>query len=53
MDYQKPTATGGNGALTYSLSPGLLLGLSFNPATQTIPGLPSGAVVEVQKMLLK
>ena len=53
MDYQKPTATGGNGALTYSLSPALPLGLSFNPATQTISGLPFGAVFEVQKGLLK
>ena len=53
MDYQKPTVTGGNGALTYRLSPALPLGLSFDSATQTISGLSFGAVVEVQKMLLK
>lgn len=52
MDYHKPTVTGGNGALTYSLSPALPLGLSFDPATQTIWGLPLGATVEVQKILL-
>ena len=52
MDYQKPTVTGGNGALTYSLSPALPLGLSFDPATQTIWGLLLGAIIEVQKYLL-
>ncbi|MDE2733625.1 MAG: hypothetical protein OXI72_04475 [Gemmatimonadota bacterium] len=39
-------------ALTYSLSPALPLGLSFDPATQTIWGLPLGAIIEVQKILL-
>ena len=38
MDYRTPTATGGNGALTYSLLPALPLGLSFNPITQAISG---------------
>ncbi len=36
-----PAATGGNGDLTYKLSPALPDGLSFNPATRTISGAPS------------
>ena len=36
-----PTATGGDGALTYALTPSLPMGLSFNAATRTISGTPS------------
>ena len=35
-----PSATGGTAPLTYSLSPELPAGLSFNAATQTISGTP-------------
>ena len=36
-----PAATGGNGVLTYQLSPALPSGVTFNPATRTISGSPS------------
>ncbi len=41
---QLPTATGGNGALRYSLknTPALPAGLSFNPATRQITGTVTG-----------
>ena len=38
-----PTATGGNGALTYALSPGLPAGLTFDPATRVLSGTPTQA----------
>ena len=38
-----PAATGGNGALTYALSPGLPAGLTFDPATRVLSGLPTAA----------
>ena len=41
---QLPAATGGDGALTYSLSPAALpAGLSWNAATRTISGTPTSA----------
>ncbi|MXY99207.1 hypothetical protein F4Y93_00660, partial [Candidatus Poribacteria bacterium] len=40
VDLQLPEATGGNGTLTYSLTPPLGNGLSFDPATRTISGTP-------------
>ena len=40
---QLPAATGGDGALTYSLSPALPAGLSWNAATRTISGTPTSA----------
>ena len=36
-----PAADGGNGTVTYTLSPALSNGLSFNAATRTITGTPS------------
>ena len=36
-----PLATGGDGVLTYALSPGLPEGLSFNQTTRMISGTPS------------
>ncbi len=38
-----PTASGGVGALTYSVSANLPAGLSFDPATRTISGTPTAA----------
>ena len=39
--FQLPEATGGDGALTYSITGGLPTGLSFDPATRTISGTPA------------
>ena len=36
-----PEATGGDGELTYGLSPELPAGLSFDPATRVLSGLPT------------
>lgn len=36
-----PQATGGNGALTYSISPPLPVGLVFDPATRVLSGTPT------------
>ena len=36
-----PTATGGNGALTYSLTGTLATGLVFNPSTRVLSGTPT------------
>ena len=36
-----PAATGGNGTLTYSVSPGLPSGLSFNASTRVLSGTPT------------
>ncbi len=41
-----PKATGGNGTLTYVLTPTLPTGLSFAPATRVISGLPTTAAPE-------
>ena len=38
-----PVATGGNGTLTYSLSPAPPAGLVFNAATRTLSGRPTGS----------
>ena len=38
-----PAATGGNAPLTYSLTPAIL-GLTFDPATRVLSGMPTGAV---------
>ena len=40
---QLPAATGGNGALTYSLTPDLPAGLSFSAATRQVTGTPTAA----------
>ncbi len=37
-----PAATGGNGELTYSLSPDPPDGVTFNPSTRTLSGTPTG-----------
>ena len=42
-DLTPPAASGGNGALTYSLTPALPAGLTFDPATRTISGTPTAA----------
>ncbi len=42
-DLTLPAATGGNGALTYALTPELPEGLSLDPATRTISGIPTAA----------
>ena len=36
-----PAASGGDGALTYSISPGLPAGLTFDPITRQMSGTPS------------
>ncbi len=41
-----PAATGGNGAVTYSLTPALPAGLSFTAATRTISGTPTATVAK-------
>ncbi len=38
-----PAAAGGNGTLTYSITPGLPAGLIFTPATREISGTPTTA----------
>ncbi len=42
-DLVLPAATGGNGALTYTLTPALPAGLSLDVATRTISGTPTAA----------
>ena len=37
-----PAATGGNGTLSYSISPALPAGLSFNTGTRVLSGTPTG-----------
>ena len=41
-DLTLPEATGGNGSLSYSISPALPAGLSFNTGTRTLSGTPTG-----------
>lgn len=41
-----PTATGGDGTLTYTLAPGLPAGLSFTASPPTLVGTPAKAAVE-------
>ena len=41
-----PAATGGNGALTYALSPALPDGLSFTASTRVLSGTPTQAAAE-------
>ena len=43
-DVVLPEATGGDGALTYSLTPNLPNGLVFTAATRTLSGNPSAAI---------
>ncbi len=45
-DLVLPAATGGNGAVTYSLTPALPAGLSFTAATRTISGTPTATVAK-------
>ena len=40
-DLTLPSATGGNGALTYALTPALPAGLTFTATTRTISGTPT------------
>ena len=42
-DLVLPAATGGNGSLTYSISPALPSGVSLNATTRTVSGTPSSA----------
>ncbi len=42
-DLTLPAASGGNGELTYALTPALPAGLSLEPATRTISGIPRAA----------
>ena len=42
-----PSATGGNGALTYALTPALPAGLTFTATTRTISGTPTSAQTAV------
>ena len=42
-----PESTGGTAPLTYSVSPALPAGLTFDPATRTIAGTPQAASVTV------
>ena len=39
-----PAATGGDGALTYAISPDLPAGLAFDPATRLLSGTPTEAL---------
>ncbi len=43
-----PYATGGNGTLSYSISPTLPAGLSFNIATRVLSGTPTGESASVE-----
>ena len=42
-DLTLPQATGGDGALTYTLSPNPPMGLTFDPAQRTLTGTPEAA----------
>ena len=48
QDYVIPAATGGTGTITYTLSPALPTGLSFNASTRTISGTPTVAQAKTQ-----
>ena len=41
VDLTLPRATGGNGAITYTLTPATPAGLTFIPATRVLSGMPS------------
>ena len=41
VDLTLPVATGGNGAITYALTPVTPAGLTFNPTARTITGTPN------------
>ena len=43
-----PAATGGDGTLTYSLSPALPTGFSFNAATRRLSGTPTALLSETE-----
>ena len=43
-----PTATGGDGALTYSLSPSLPRGLTFDAAQKTLTGTPEAVLTATE-----
>ncbi len=43
-----PEASGGDGALTYALTPALPPGLTFDPATRTLAGTPAQAAEAVR-----
>ncbi|WP_446830455.1 fibronectin type III domain-containing protein [Candidatus Foliamicus sp.] len=45
-DVTLPQATGGSGALSYSLSPALPAGVSFDTATRVLSGTPSASLAE-------
>lgn len=46
-----PTATGGDGALTYTLTPALPAGLAFTPETRAIEGTPTAGSPETEYTL--
>ncbi len=43
LPFRMRAATGGNGGLTYSLTPSLPTGLEFDPATRNVSGIPTTA----------
>ena len=43
-----PQATGGDGALTYTLSPNLAMGLTFNATQRTITGAPEAVLTTTE-----
>ncbi len=48
VSVQFPPASGGDGRLTYRISPALANGLAFNAATRTISGTPASAAQTVR-----
>ena len=49
--FELPEATGGDGALTYSITGDLPTGLSFDPATRTISGTPTTEQLRTEYIL--
>ena len=43
-----PSATGGNGALTYALTPALPAGLTFDAASRTLTGVPTELLADAR-----